>query len=79
MTTGDCLVDLTDEIKKTVDEERYTISIFLDLSKALDTVNYSILLSKLDIYGIRVIENQWFTPYLTKRKQKVFVNGVECD
>ena len=65
----ECLVDLTEKITKTVDEESNAISIFLDLSKAaFDTVNQSILLSKLDVYGIRVIENQWFTPYLTKTK-----------
>ena len=31
------------------------------------------------MYGIRDIENQWFRSYLNKRKQKVFVNGVESD
>ena len=51
MTTVDCLVDLTDEITKTVDEESYAVSIFLDLSKAFDTVNQSILSSKLDVYA----------------------------
>ena len=76
-TTVYCLVDLRDEIKKALDEESYAISIFLDLSEAFDTVNHSILLSKLDVYGIRVIKNQWFRSYLTKGKQKVCVNGVE--
>ena len=79
MTTVDCLVDLIDEITKALDEENCAISIFLDLSKAFDTVNHSILLSKLDVYGIRDIENQWFRSDLNKRKQKVFVNGVESD
>ena len=36
-------------------------------------------LSKLDVYGLRDIENKWFRSYLNKRKQKVFVNGVESD
>ena len=51
--TTDCLVDLIDEITKALDEEKYAVSIFLDLNKAFDTVNHSILLSKLDLYGIR--------------------------
>ena len=55
MTTVVCLVDLVDEITKALDEENYAISLFLDLSKAFDTVNHSILLSKLDVYVIRDI------------------------
>ena len=78
-TTTDCLVDLVDDITKAIDEGSYAVSIFLDLSKAFDTVNHSILLSKLDLYGIRAGENQWFKSYLSKRKQKVFVNGVESN
>ena len=77
--TTDCLVDLIDEITKALDEEKYAVSIFLNLSKAFDTVNHSILLSKLDLYGIRGNENQWFRSYLSNRKQKIFVNGVESN
>ena len=78
MTPVDCLVDLIDEKTKALNEENYAIFIFLDLSTAFDTVNHSILLSKLDVYGIRDIENQLFRSY-GKRKQEVFVNGVESD
>lgn len=74
-----CLVDLIDEVAKAFDEEKYAVSIFLDLSKAFDTVNHSILSYKLDLYGIRGSENQWFRSYLSNRKQKVFVNGVESN
>ena len=42
------------------------------ISKAFDTVNHSILLSKLDLYGIKERENQWFKSYLSKQKQNVF-------
>ena len=42
-------------------------------------MNHSILSSKLDLYGIRGNENQWFRSYLSNRKQKVFVNGVESN
>ena len=65
-----------DEITKALDE-KYAVSIFLDLSKVFDTVNHSTLLSKFDSYGIRSIDNQWFKSYLSNRKQKVFVNGIE--
>lgn len=51
--TTDCLVGLIDEITKALNEEKYAVTIFLDLSKAFDSVIHSILLSKLDLYGIR--------------------------
>ena len=78
-TTTDCLVELIDEITLALDEGCYAVSLFLDLhvSKAFDTVNHSILLSKLNFYGIRDVENQWFSSYLIKRKQRVYVNGAE--
>ena len=46
----DCLVDLTEEISTCLDQGDYAVSIFVDLSKAFDTVNHPILLSKLLSY-----------------------------
>ena len=78
-TTTDCLIDLYEEITSALDQENYAVTLFLDLSKAFDTVNHSILLSKLDFYGIRNLEKHWFRSYLSNRKQRVFVNGTSSD
>ena len=61
------------------DDPEYTISIFLDLKKAFDTVSHSILLDKLKHYGFRGLSNLWFTNYLNGRKQVVSINGIDSD
>ena len=48
--------------------------VFLDLKKAFDTVNYAILLSILEAYGIRDSANQWFCSYLRNHMQTCLVN-----
>ena len=63
-TTSDCLIDLIEEITSSLDQGHYVVSLFLDLSKAFDTVKHQILLNKLiKYYGLQQNENNWFQSY----------------
>lgn len=60
--------------------------VFINLQKAFGTVNQEILLKKLNHYGIRIKENDWFYSFFTNKKQYVSINGffsqtkvVRCD
>ena len=53
---------------KNMENRLYSVCILLDLSKAFDTIEHRILLSKLELYGIRGSALSWFESYLTNRK-----------
>ena len=60
-------LELVDRIITKMDNNEVPISIFLDLSKAFDTLNHKILLNKLKYYGIEGVPLQLFKSYLTNR------------
>ena len=62
------ITQLVDQIYKLFENNNYTASIFVHLSKTFDTVNHIILLKKLKIYGTTVANLTWFSSYLTNRK-----------
>jgi hypothetical protein len=53
------LIDLYDKISDAIDRTETSVGIFLDLSKAFDTVNHEILFDTLEHYGIRGLPLQW--------------------
>ena len=58
------------------EKQKFTLALFLDLSKAFDTIDHTILLNKLNYYGIRGVALKWMTSYLTGSKQFVDFKGV---
>ena len=70
---------MTEDIRNALDDDKTVCGVFLDLQKALDTVDHNILLRKLEHYGVRGIANKWFQSYLNSRKQTVSINGVRSE
>ena len=64
-------LEITDIIMKDLDDGKLPIGVFLDLSKAFDTLDHNILINKLSHYGIKNTELDWFKSYLTNRYQFV--------
>ena len=70
-STNQAIIELIEKINGAIDQSKFTAGIFLDLSKAFDTVNHEILIKKLEYYGIRGLTLQWFKNYLSNRNQIV--------
>ena len=76
ISTEDAIASLTDQITKKIDSRIKCFAIFLDLSKAFDTVSIPILIRKMESAGIRGNALNIFKDFLTDRRQCVKIDSV---
>ena len=73
-STSHVLIHLINRISLAIDPRETTVGVFLDLSKAFDTLDHQILFTKLEHYGIRDVALQWIKSYFSLRQQFVQIN-----
>ena len=78
-TTAHPILQLLKDISNANDNNSkdVTLAVFLDLSKAFDTISHKILINKLEHYGIRGICKNWFANYLCNRTQYTDIDGFQ--
>jgi len=74
-STIDAVTKLITDTCKALDENKATLAVYLDLSKAFDTIDHRILPKTLDCYGIRGQALDWFSSYLYNRRKTVHYVG----
>ena len=62
-----------------IDNKKTVVGIFIDLSKAFDTIDHDILLDKLCLFGIRGTAKKWFMSYLRNQQQYVQIQHIKSD
>jgi len=78
-STSHATLLIIDKIQQAIEDGQFSCGIFLDFSKAFDTVDHRILLQKLHYFGIRGVVNNWFTSYLLNRRQYVSIGSEKSE
>ena len=78
-STQDVLLRVTEDWKLALDADDLVGIMFIDLSKAFDSIDHSLLIAKLSAYGFDGISLRWFTNYLSNRRQRVVLDHVYSD
>ena len=68
-------MQLIDNINNSFEKNNFTLGVFIDLSKAFDTVDHYILITKLKQYGMQGNNIRWFDSYFSNRKQYIAYNN----
>ena len=79
MRTSQAIVDVLRILYSNWNDKLFTGCIFVDYSRAFETIDHNILLSKLKLYGIDNIALNFFRNYITHRTQSTTVNGYVSD
>ena len=78
-STNLAIYDILESKIKDRDKGKITCAVYLDLSKAFDTVDHDLLLKKLENYGVRGVPLQLFRSYLSNRMQCTNINSILSD
>ena len=78
-STNHAIISNTEHIRNLLDNGQYVCGIFVDLEKAFDTVNHTVLCEKLNFYGLRGNVNNLLKSYLSNRKQYVSLKGFDSE
>ena len=76
-STINAVTEFTHDTLVSFEQQESTLAVYLDLSKAFDTINHDILIQKLQFYGVRGTSLDWFKSYLSDRSQFVKFNNCE--
>ena len=76
-STSHALINITENIRKALDDGNIGCGVFVDLQKAFDAVDHQILLAKLNRHGIRGASNDCFKSYLSNCNQYLSINGFD--
>lgn len=79
LSTETAVHEIADILYSDFDSGRFGLGVFLDLSKAFDSLDRSILLEKLRCYGLNDSALRWFVSYFCARKQYTVIDKVSSD
>lgn len=78
-STSNTLAQVIDDLITSSDKKLISVLVLLDFSKAFDTINHQLLVSKLKFYGFSTNSLHFVESYLSNRKQKIKINSSYSD